>query len=363
MRRPTNLDNAFGGPNINDDSSRSNESTSVRSDFNCLYDQSFHADDDSIALTDSNDTAVESNENANGNDDERTSEAYDPDSGSELDEAATQESVEDYETELLKSPLGRGQVIIHTAPVYSEFAHSSDKQASPEVNRIDLSDVEVTSLEELEHPTPGHDSVVKVDSKPQTRRGVFGIASLFSKTSRARSSRPLEEEAVKEIPHAYSLPRETSSVLEPEPANRDVNIIIATDGNSLHPEEKRMNEVNVNSEGSETRPVSDRDCKPGKLLEEESKPKLRLGLFRNRTRSIKSTDDDAATVSSKKSFGSRLSEGSRKSLSSLRSRISFRRREKADHRDDLDDESVDSTSIVVSFRGSLARRPSSERRI
>lgn len=359
MRRPTNLDNAAGGSNINDDSSRSNESTSVRSDFNCLYDQSFHVDDDSIALTDSNDTAVESNENADGNDDEGTAEVYDPDSGSEFDEAATQESVEDDDAKQLNSPLGHGHVIIHTASVYSESAqgHSRDKEASPEANQIDSSGVEVTSLEEVEQPTPGHESVPKVESKQRSRRGVFGIKSLFSKASRARSSRPLGDTDAKEILPANSLPRETSLTDEPTPVKRDVNIIIATDGNTRGSDEKRVADVKVSSVGSESRPESDHDCNPGKLVEENSKPKLRLGLFKSRSKSSKGGDDDAATVSSKKSFGSRLSEGSKKSLSSLRSRLSFRRREKADHRDDLDDDSVDSTSIVVSFFDCLVLRP------
>jgi hypothetical protein len=341
MRRPTVRDDGAGGANFNDDSSRSNESTSVRSDFNCLYDQSFHAEDDSIALTDSNDTAVESNEN-----DEGTVELDDPDSGSELDEEATQESVQDDETQLPERPLGRGHLIIHTSPVYSESEkdHSRDSQKSLEADGSHSLGIEVASRENAEHPTSAHDTVTNVEHTRRSKRGVFGLASMFGKASRARSSHPLEGEDGKGIVHADSLTRETSTACQPTRGNREVNIIIASDGNNSGSD----GNVHMSSQGSESNPASDHNCNPGSLVEEEGKPKRRLRLFRNRSSSTKALDDDGATVSSKRSFGSRISEGSRKSLASLRSRISFRRRDRSEHRDDLDNDSVDSTSIVVS---------------
>jgi hypothetical protein len=339
----TMRDNTLGGPDFEENAFASDESGSVDSESQGQCDQTLSVDDNSLDMTDSEDTGAESfgiefdDDDDEEDDDEDDDDADGSDSAS--DGITPQESMEDLDDELSENRQRHVQVIIHDPPVYSVNNNASRKMKSADSNQTTLSksspaDVQSATQEnQLEYDEKLEQSRID-ETDRRNKRGIRGIPSLFGRISRTQPSRSFEADGGKAIAGQVST-ESMSKKNNPHELQSDSN----PDGTPL----TEFIPSKSTGESQTTNPYDD----PGSLIDEEGNPKARRGLFRRKTQALKdANDDDGATVSSRKSWGSRLSEGSRRSLSSLKSRLSLRRR-KDETNGDLDDgSSVESHKSV-----------------
>lgn len=345
-------DDTSGGPDFDENALTSDESGSVDSESQGQCDQTLSVDENSLDMTDSEDTGAESfgiefDDEDDDEEDEDEDDDDDPDgSDSASDGITPQESMEDGDDKLSENRRRQVQVIIHDPPVYSVSNNASRKMKSSDSNRAILpkslpEGIQRTAQEnQLEYDEKLEQSRTD-ETDRRNKRGIRGIPSLFGRISRTQPSRSFEADGGKAIGGQVAT-ESTSKTNNPREIQSDSN----PDGTPL----TEFIPSKTTGESHTTNPYDD----PGSLIDEEGNPKARRGLFRRKTQALKdANDDDGATVSSRKSWGSRLSEGSRRSLSSLKSRLSLRRR-KDETNGDLDDgSSVESHKSVWVSRASV----------
>jgi hypothetical protein len=336
MRLVALEDDTLGGPNFDENAFTSDESGSVDSGSQGQCDQTLSIDENSLDMTDSEDTGAESfgieyddDDDEDADDDEEDDDADDADGADSASDGMTpQESMED--DEFSENQQRKVQVIIHDPPIYSvNMDNTSRKATNADVHQTISSKSSPAVMQRATHENQLVDDERLEKSRTdegdrRNKRGIRGIPSLFGRISRGQPTRSFEADGGKAIAGQVAV-ESTSKNDGPDELKSDSNhdgtlltdfIASKTTGDSLT-----------------TNPHDE----PGALVDEEGNPKARRGLFRRKTQALKdANDDDGATVSSRKSWGSRLSEGSRRSLSSLKSRLSLRRR-KDETNGDLDD--------------------------